>query len=231
MRVGRGLLGLLALTACDQIFDLEEVGAPPDARPPAVVDGRPSFCSSGPLLDEFSDSMFCYWAQSYDSPGVRFAQHDGVLDVIADGSDAYFAGCTGFTPLPFTDNGMYAHIPRVMSGEHGYTKVTVRNTYSEPPGPVQMTASFLYDYGTLKFSVNNAVVATRNDAPAWWRLRRPGGEMTVAAEVSADGVTWEPMGSAQAQMPANFAIDMGAGINTEPGEPGMATFAAIGVCD
>lgn len=226
---------LVALSGCHEFFDLETVSLPPDADTNAdagLVGGRPSFCGSGPLLDEFVDASFCYWASRYDFPQVRFAQHDDVVDILADGTVAAFAGCTGFFPLPFTDNGMYAHIPSVMSGDRGYTKLTVRHTYQEnPPPPVMMSADLLHENGELKLVVNDIVIATRDDTPAWWRLRRPGGGDTVAAELSADGITWELFGSATAQMPATFAIDIGAGINLVPTTAGMATFAAIGVCD
>lgn len=224
---------IAALSGCDQFFDLEAVSLPPDANADAgLVGGRPSFCGSGPLLDEFADADFCYWASRYDAPEVRFVQHDDVVDVVADGTLVEIAGCTGFFPLPFTDNGLFAHIPQVMTGERGYTKLAVRHEYQQGiPPPVTMSADILHDNGTLHFRVNDSVVATRTDAPAWWRLRRPGGGDTVAAEVSADGITWEAFGSATAQMPATFAIDIGAGVNAAPTAPSMATIAAIGVCD
>lgn len=218
---------VVALSGCHQFFDLETVSLPPDANADAgPVGGRPSFCATGPLLDEFDGASFCYWAETYEEQ--HFSQHDSVLDIVGDGMSTFFAGCTGYLPLPFTDNGLFAHVPRVMDSENGYTELQIRNTYNTTP---QMQATIFYVGGRMQFRVNDVVQMERDDAPAWWRLRRPGMGTTVAAEVSFDGITWEPFGSATAAMPPSFAIDMGAGIHTVPTTPGIATFAAIGVCD
>ncbi len=225
----RVLVMLLVASGCDTVFDLDEVDLPaarPDA--PALVGERPNFCQSGPLLDVFDTSNYCYWAAIFEP--LHLSQHDSVLDVIARGDEVgeFFAGCTGYTLLPFTDNGLYVHVPRVMDGVSGYTKLSVRSTSGTLPS---FGADILHIDGKLHFLVNGTVHAERDDAPAWWRLRRPGNGNTVSAEVSTDGAMWQTFGSATADLPRTFAIDIGAGISAAATAPSMATFDVIGVCD
>ena len=219
------MLGLLA--GCDRVFELERIDdADPATSDGRVVGERPSFCESAALFDAFDTSIPCGFGAP--SEGSSLAQQDGVLDITIDGSRTLFAGCSAYQPLPFTEAGIFVHIIEPLRVPNAYTQLTVRNTYQTTP---DFTTAIVFVDNKLQFFVNGTSIMQRDDVPTWWRLRVPVGRTMVAAELSNDGIHWEPFGSGPASLPPSFALDIGAGINATPSTAGTATFSAVGVCN
>lgn len=216
---------LLAGTGCDDVFNLATVEAPADGAGSAASE-LPSFCTTPEVFDAFDTATVCPFGVTFE--GAALDQHDGVLDINSDGARELFAGCTAFREYPFTERGVFLRVLQPLTVDHGYMRFTVRETFQTSP---PMSASFLLADGELQFIVDGATVATRSDVPEWWRIRMLGDTPIVIAEVSADGESWQPWGSAQTERPASIAVDFGAGIDDLPSPPGKAVLGAFGICN
>lgn len=215
------------MVGCDAVFDLEHVadGGAGGIDGDVPAGELPPFCTTPEVFDAFETTTICPFGVTFEDAALD--QHDSVLEVRIAGDRDLFAGCTGFRGYPFTDTGAFLHVIAPLRITAGYTQLRVRNHHEVTPA---FTAAISFD-GALRFFVNNQEIASRGDAPAWWRLRQPTSTSDVAAELSADGITWEPWASATAALPPSIAFDLGAGLDGAPSSEGTATFGSVGVCN
>lgn len=217
------LVALIALASCDRLFNLQTVES---RSVDASVDGeRPEFCMSAAIFDTFDGSEPCEYGSVN---GLEYtSQAEGVLDIRFSAGQQGLGGCTIFQELNLTDAGVFTHVSP-LDVSSGYTILTVRNHHFAAPA---FNATIIYTTGALRFVVNDVERSFRDDVPGWWRIRRPSGTDDVAAEVSFDGITWEPFGVANVPLPPAFALDIGAGLNETLPAAVAASFSVLGVCD
>lgn len=229
---------MLLVTGCDVVFRLDDVhgggsadSATSGADVPAdvgLVGDRPWFCQDTQVFDDMSGTTPCTWGAVIQ--GSSLSQHDGVLDIgVTPSTPVAFYGCTGYGPwAALSDDGVFAKVDAPLQLPGSYTKLDVRSPANAMP---YLDANITYS-GALRFYVNGVEVATDSMQPpaTWWRIRNPQGTDLFVAELSMDGQHWRQWAQAQSAMPAQIAVDLGAGVTQTPTTTTKATVSALGIC-
>jgi len=215
----RGLLLLVMLAGCDGIFDIvgvDSVGG---------VDGgeSPGLCASTQLRWTFDVDG----AEPCDGKFGAVSQHDGALYVTTDGSVSA-GGCTVYTPIAFTANGVYTHVTEYFTPPSTYTTLKVRSN-SDTQVPFDATLSF--EGGRLILLTGGVEKGYIAAMPGWIRLRQLDGGSDIIGEYSADASTWTMVGRfTAALLPSTFAVDVTAGVN-DMTTPATAAYDELGICN
>jgi hypothetical protein len=228
-------LVVLGLAGCAQFLGLNPIarrdGGSGDT---ASDDADASWCMPQATSDDFDRTANpCgTWGNPFGagSDGSNVSV-DGTSLVLSEPGGVAAIGCSAKAQLSFTDTGVFAVIPQVMTAPSGYTVLSVTfpadgtvvsishssatGTIFEERDDVPISTNFVtYDPGLMK----------------WWRLYPDPARQTIVAAVAQDGIHWQPIDSLPIAVPAALYVAVGAGDTVAPTETGAAHVDSLNIC-
>ncbi len=198
-----------------------------DAMTDAMIDAVPSSCTAGGTVDTFSGSTPCSSWATYDETQSTVTQTGGKLRIApSSSSPVTHGGCFATGLSAFGPSGLFISVESVAAGLSSYTALTAYVASGTPSAIVMRN-------GTISV-VNPATLVAAGSWPyvaatmKWWRLRPVA--TGIVGEVSANALTWTPIGTITGPVPTQIRIDISAGNSAEEQNAGEAVFDNLDVC-